>query len=102
MLRGGVAAGWSGAVGVPPPAAHRTKLIHLVRHAQGWHNVDPTIMQAPAGVDAQLTDEGRRQCAMLAQAAPDLRPDLIVTSPLTRTGRLHCSSRLLGSQPAAC
>ena len=85
-LKGAVPAGWSGAVEAPPPVAPGTKLIHFVRHAQGFHNVDPMVMKAPAGIDAQLTDEGRRQCSLLANAVHELRPEIIVTSPLTRTG----------------
>ena len=77
-------AGWSGAIGATAPT--NCKIIHFVRHAQGYHNVDPGIMKEPAGLDAQLTEEGMRQCAQLAETVKDrLRPELIVTSPLTRT-----------------
>ena len=76
---------WSGAIGAVPTGP-RTKLLHLVRHAQGFHNIDPEVMKQPEGLDAQLTEEGQAQCAALARAVGEgFRPELIVTSPLTRT-----------------
>ena len=89
-MRPSTASGWSGAVGMPPPAAGSTnkKLLHIVRHAQGYHNVDPQVMRSPAGIDAQLTDEGRRQCAALADTVASthgIHPEIIVSSPLSRT-----------------
>lgn len=81
-----VAAGWSGAIGIESASlGPNAKIIHFVRHAQGYHNIDPSIMKQPAGLDARLTDEGEAQCAQLAQTAAELRPQLIVVSPLTRT-----------------
>ena len=77
--------GWSGVIGPLPELAPRQKLLHIVRHAQGFHNVDPDIMRSPAGIDARLTDEGFAQCARLAHTLAHLRPEVIVTSPLTRT-----------------
>ena len=56
-------ASWSGAIGALPTAP-RLKLLHLVRHAQGWHNVDPEgVSRVPSGLDARLTPEGELQCA---------------------------------------
>jgi len=64
-----------------PPGA---KLIHFVRHAQGYHNVDPRPIHERAA-DARLTPAGEAQCAALAEATAGLSPELIVASPLTRT-----------------
>ena len=78
-------AGWSGVIGVPIDPKPRRKVIHFVRHAEGFHNVDAEVMKKPEGLDAQLTDEGKRQCNLLSKSIARLEPDLIVTSPLTRT-----------------
>jgi hypothetical protein len=78
-------ASWSGAIGALPTAP-RLKLLHLVRHAQGWHNVDPEgVSRVPSGLDARLTPEGERQCAALSAVAAELQPEVIVSSPLMRT-----------------
>ena len=78
-------ASWSGAIGAAP-AGPRVKLLHLVRHAQGTHNVDPEgVSRQPSGLDARLTEEGERQCAALAAAAAGLRPEVVISSPLMRT-----------------
>ena len=50
------------------------KLLHFVRHAQGYHNVDSGVMKTEEGHDARLTPEGRRQCATLQQLTSGLRP----------------------------
>ena len=62
------------------------KLLHFIRHAQGFHNVDARPIQQRAA-DARLTPEGEAQCAALAATveAAGLRPELIASSPLTRT-----------------
>jgi broad specificity phosphatase PhoE len=72
------------------------KVLHLIRHAQGFHNVEQDY-RALANLDARLTPLGIDQCQQLAQriqqaAATRTTPladlaqhvDLIVTSPLTR------------------
>ena len=79
----GRVAGWNGLCTRPPGT--KTKLLHIIRHAQGYHNVDADIMRDPSGLDARLTDEGEQQCASLRQTIARLEPSLIVTSPLTRT-----------------
>lgn len=83
------AASWAGitspgAAGVLAPNDGR-KVLHLVRHAQGFHNVDGSVMRTEAGLDARLTPEGASQCAALQALTQSLRPELIVSSPLTRT-----------------
>jgi broad specificity phosphatase PhoE len=60
------------------------RLIHFVRHAQGFHNVDPRPIHE-RDPDAHLTPEGEAQCAALAAEVAQLTPELIVVSPLTRT-----------------
>ena len=81
-------ASWSGAKRVADSSLaslpSNVKLVHIVRHAQGHHNQfqGPTH-QAPH--DALLTSAGEAQCAQLQQMTSELRPSLVVTSPLTRT-----------------
>lgn len=59
------------------------KVLHIVRHAQGTHNVNKNYRDE-INLDARLTELGRQQCEQLAQRVTDLPIDLIVTSPLTR------------------
>jgi broad specificity phosphatase PhoE len=57
--------------------------IHLVRHAQGLHNLctENTILPDPS-----LTPKGRQQCTELQKNFPHHRGvDLIVSSPIRRT-----------------
>ena len=88
-LRSKGAGSWSGAADatdqVTPVVQQNSKVLHFVRHAQGVHNIDKHIMRQPEGLDAQLTDEGRQQCGALAKRVCNLKPELVVTSPLTRT-----------------
>ena len=73
------------------------KILHFVRHAEGYHNVDARpIHERP--VDARLTPTGEAQCASLARATVDLRPQLVASSPLTRT--LQTSWLAFGSEAA--
>ncbi|KAK3271451.1 hypothetical protein CYMTET_20199 [Cymbomonas tetramitiformis] len=61
------------------------KLLHLVRHAEGTHNVSKGY-KLPEHHDARLTKKGIEQCARLSQSTTSLdRVQIIVTSPLTRT-----------------
>lgn len=60
--------------------------IHLVRHAEGTHNVGRAYRD-PAHLDARLTSLGEAQCADLAsRCSPEMLSsiELVVTSPLTR------------------
>lgn len=57
------------------------KRIHLVRHAQGYHNLydDHSIR------DPLLTPQGEQQCAKLANEINTARPiDCIIASPMRR------------------
>ncbi|PYI12659.1 phosphoglycerate mutase-like protein [Aspergillus sclerotiicarbonarius CBS 121057] len=56
--------------------------IHLVRHAQGYHNLGIAYWSIP---DPLLTEHGKRQCLELRQSFLAMPPvDLVVTSPLRR------------------
>lgn len=60
-----------------------TPKIHLIRHAQGLHNVDGTYIKFH---DPLLTPLGKQQCAELQKKFPHHQGvDLIVSSPIRRT-----------------
>lgn len=61
-----------------------SKVLYLVRHAQGTHNVNKEYRKT-ANRDASLTPLGVSQCSKLADVTRDLQLDLIISSPLTRT-----------------
>ncbi|XP_022141648.1 phosphoglycerate mutase-like protein 1 [Momordica charantia] len=73
--------------------SHRTKTIHLVRHAQGFHNVagDKDINEYLSYdyLDAQLTPLGWQQVDNLHKHVQSCelfkRIELVITSPLSRT-----------------
>ncbi|XP_002518318.2 phosphoglycerate mutase-like protein 1 isoform X1 [Ricinus communis] len=82
--------------GAPGPSLfplHRCKTIHLVRHAQGMHNVEGDknykAYLSPKYYDAQLTQLGWQQVDNLRKHVQTCglskRIDLVVTSPLLRT-----------------
>ncbi|CAI9104158.1 OLC1v1002783C1 [Oldenlandia corymbosa var. corymbosa] len=72
---------------------HRCKTIHLVRHAQGIHNVDGDknykAYMSPEYFDAHLTPLGWQQVENLRKHVHESRLldriELVVTSPLLRT-----------------
>ncbi|CAA0806800.1 Phosphoglycerate mutase-like protein 1 [Striga hermonthica] len=72
---------------------HRCKTIHLVRHAQGFHNVagekDHSAYLSPEYFDAQLTPLGWQQVGNLRKhvhsSGLSKRIELVVVSPLLRT-----------------
>ncbi|KAL6347496.1 hypothetical protein AAG906_026018 [Vitis piasezkii] len=72
---------------------HRCKTLHLVRHAQGIHNVDGDknykAYLSPAFFDAQLTHLGWQQVDNLRKHVHACglakRIELVITSPLLRT-----------------
>ncbi|XP_059445389.1 phosphoglycerate mutase-like protein 1 isoform X2 [Corylus avellana] len=72
---------------------HRCKTLHLVRHAQGIHNVDGDknykAYLRPEYFDAQLTQLGWQQVDNLRKhvhaSGLSKRIDLVITSPLLRT-----------------
>ncbi|KAJ5317765.1 hypothetical protein PENANT_c004G08181 [Penicillium antarcticum] len=58
-----------------------TKL-HLVRHAQGYHNLGPEYWSL---VDPMLTKEGKRQCLELSRSFPSKDAiELVCASPMRR------------------
>ncbi|XP_039014751.1 phosphoglycerate mutase-like protein 1 isoform X2 [Hibiscus syriacus] len=72
---------------------HRCKTIHLVRHAQGIHNVDGDknykAYMSPEYFDAQITPLGWKQVDNLRKHVHESgltkRIDLVIASPLLRT-----------------
>ena len=61
---------------------HHVKKVHIVRHAQGTHNVNKEYDDIKH-LDARLTDHGLQQCAALASSV-DLANAVVITSPMTR------------------
>ncbi|KAK3349353.1 histidine phosphatase superfamily [Lasiosphaeria hispida] len=69
--------------------------IHLVRHAQGFHNLSAANQQLP---DPELTPLGKEQCASLCKAFPSHgKITHLVASPMRRT----LYTCLLSFEPAA-
>lgn len=72
---------------------HRCKTLHLVRHAQGIHNVkrekEPKASFSPELVDTHLTPLGWEQVDNLRKHVNECglakKIELVITSPLTRT-----------------
>eukprot|EP00246_Nothoceros_aenigmaticus_P001577 TRINITY_DN12078_c0_g1_i1.p1 TRINITY_DN12078_c0_g1~~TRINITY_DN12078_c0_g1_i1.p1 ORF type:complete len:287 (+),score=40.21 TRINITY_DN12078_c0_g1_i1:159-1019(+) len=72
---------------------HRCKVVYLVRHGQGFHNVagelDHQQYQSEEHFDASLTGQGWKQVAALRKHVQEMgildSLELVVTSPLTRT-----------------
>jgi broad specificity phosphatase PhoE len=62
-----------------------TKILHLIRHAEGTHNLNEEESKLPLHFDAKLTERGVAQCNQLAKRTRDLDVEAIVVSPLTRT-----------------
>eukprot|EP00966_Prymnesium_polylepis_P252231 5831188-Prymnesium_polylepis.3 len=73
---------WAGAVDAPA-IGPRQKLLHFVVMAPGVSDEDTIVLARRA--DAHLTSEGRERCRQLQRLTDSLRPDLFVTSPLTRS-----------------
>ena len=88
----GKIAGWNGAPTSREQLGPMEKLLHFTRHAQGTHNLDPTQNKMWASHDAKLTPDGIDQCMALQKATQDVRPQLVVASPMTRTLQTatHC------------
>jgi len=73
------------------PAEH-SRVVHLVRHAQGHHNLAAAVRGSaafvdPALFDASLDDVGRAQAEKLGGIIDDLtlEIDVVLVSPLSRT-----------------
>ena len=62
-----------------------SKIVHLIRHAEGTHNLNEEQSKLPLHFDAKLTEKGVNQCNELAKRTKDLNVEAIVVSPLTRT-----------------
>ena len=92
-------------LGAAPPSA---RVVHLIRHAEGYHNVaaassDPShaaSVRGPALLDARLTPRGWEQCAALARHTPALEVGCVVSSSLTRCLQtaVGCFPHLLGEE----
>ena len=87
----------------------RVKLVHIVRHAEGTHNVNMEY-KSEIHVDARLTDKGHAQCQALAarirtdeslQTLRQASETCVVTSPLTRCVQtaLHSFPHLIPHVP---
>ena len=72
------------------------KVIHMVRHAEGTHNVEQHYKEH-SNIDARLTPKGREQCSDLAEKVQETMPHLnvhsdkeyendiaVIVSPMTR------------------
>lgn len=73
-------------------SADSAKIVHLVRHGQGYHNVQAALLGAAAYKDATLTDArldetGKSQATALGLRMRERRTpvDVVLVSPLTRT-----------------
>lgn len=73
-------------------SAETAKVIHLVRHGQGHHNLEAALIGAAAYkkqslMDARLDETGRAQAIALGQRIREAHMvvDVVLVSPLTRT-----------------
>lgn len=66
------------------PRTTTSKIVHLVRHAEGTHNLNEDESKLPTHFDAKLTPRGVEQCNKLARHTPNLDVDIVIVSPLTR------------------
>ena len=61
-----------------------SKILHLIRHAEGTHNLSEEESKLPLHFDATLTPRGVDQCNQLAQYTRNLDVEAVLVSPLTR------------------
>lgn len=61
-----------------------SKIVHLVRHAEGTHNLNEAESKLPPHFDATLTPRGVEQCSQLAKHTKTLDVDAVMVSPMTR------------------
>lgn len=73
---------WSGALDTHAGPGGQ-KLLHFVV----LPDEDPVVTRSALGLDAHLSADGHEQCRQLQQLTESLRPELFVTSPLTRTAQ---------------
>ena len=66
-------------------AANNLRVIHIVRHAEGYHNINKDY-KSPRNFDAELTEFGIEQCKELSQKLKEKRLDVecIISSPMRR------------------
>ena len=69
----------------PKAKARNLRVLHIIRHAQGFHNVGNDYKN-PDNIDAQLTPHGILQCKDLSQQLKEeeLHVDAIISSPMRR------------------
>ena len=66
-------------------APPNSKIIHLLRHAQGTHNICPVPdYKYPQHIDARLTPTGMDQCRLARDATNNLEVECIISSSMTR------------------
>lgn len=66
------------------------KTVYFIRHGEAIHNPDvdkygKDILTNEKYFDANLTDIGLSQCDLIKSEVLKLKPDIVFTSPLTRT-----------------
>ena len=61
-----------------------SKILHLIRHAEGTHNLCELESKKPIHHDARLTPKGEEQCRNLSLLTRDLPVEAILVSPMTR------------------
>ncbi len=84
----------------PPPAG--SKLVHFIRHGEGYHNQAQREWRADPGwdqksepytvdtdpteryIDAELNEKGKAQAAELRARTAALAPDVLIVSPMRR------------------
>ena len=64
---------------------HKIKVIYMIRHAEGTHNLVENHYDDPNQMDARLTPRGRQQCATLQQQLLALRTTRRGTDTSTST-----------------
>lgn len=76
----------------PLPRSLSSQIVHLVRHGQGYHNVEaalkgPAAYKDPKLMDARLDETGKAQAIALGMQArrANISIDIVLVSPLTRT-----------------
>ena len=61
-----------------------SKILHLIRHAEGTHNICEIESKKPVHHDARLTDKGKEQCCNLSKTTQNLAAEAVLVSPMTR------------------
>ena len=61
-----------------------SKILHLIRHAEGTHNLCELESKKPIHHDAKLTPNGVEQCDKLSMLTRNLSVEAVLVSPMTR------------------